>query len=223
MENKRRTNYKFHSIPILVYGVKGEYYCQIPDNWDEYKPAKYDDINFEDLPFHVHCPMTSEGDFTFERKKEAMEAAKDFKSSFKLKAKIWTWEAMEKVINKPNRKINNMEKSFKEIAESVYEKRKAQELESGKWLMELFEKDFAPYLDRLMKAGITWELFATAPFCIRLEIGGNKDYKSVMLHTVSPIGPSPVQWWSNNIYQKEIIPTDEESVAIFIYETLLKP
>lgn len=93
--------YKFKKIPILVSpdGYEGKRYwrCEISDNWEDYKPLKYKDVNFEDLAFHFHLPIYTD-DYLFPTKREAIEAAKYVIENRKLNAKIWSWLTIERMI-----------------------------------------------------------------------------------------------------------------------------
>jgi len=83
-------------IPIIISkwndnGVKG-WRAEIADNYENYKPKKYEDINFEDLSFHFKHPVdVHEKDYlVFNRKKDALECARYVnKSVLNAKAKIW--------------------------------------------------------------------------------------------------------------------------------------
>lgn len=91
----------FRKIPIIITGVtctkKGRmtnWTVEIADSYENYKPSKFEDINFEDLSHHFIFPVTTKSTddypYTFELKKDAVEAA-EYVLFHKLqgKAKIW--------------------------------------------------------------------------------------------------------------------------------------
>lgn len=85
----------FKKIPIVIMkwndGVKG-WRAEIADNYENYKTAKYEDINFEDLSFHFrHNTPTHEDDhLVFYRRKDAVECARYINKQYLAgKAKIW--------------------------------------------------------------------------------------------------------------------------------------
>lgn len=89
------SNRKYHKIPIVIMkwndGAKG-WRAEIADNYENYKPAKYDDINFEDLTFHFqHDIETHPQDyFVFLTRKNAVKCAKYCNETYLGgKAKIW--------------------------------------------------------------------------------------------------------------------------------------
>ena len=86
----------FKKIPIIISkwndnGVKG-WRAEIADNYENYKTAKYEDINFEDLTFRFnHNTETHEKDnLVFYRRKDAVECAKHINKQYlNGKAKLW--------------------------------------------------------------------------------------------------------------------------------------
>ena len=79
---------KFRKIPILISINDNNigYRVAVPDNYENYKPAKFKDINFEDIDFHFkECDNC-----IFDTKKKAGENAM-FVNKFCLqnKGKIW--------------------------------------------------------------------------------------------------------------------------------------
>jgi len=86
----------FKKIPIIISKwndneVKG-WRAEIADNYENYKTAKYEDINFEDLTFHFnHNTETHEKDnLVFYRRKDAVECAKYINKQYlNGKAKLW--------------------------------------------------------------------------------------------------------------------------------------
>ncbi len=88
-------NWLFRKIPILISkykeeGIKG-WRAEITDTYDNYKPLRYNQINFEDIGFHFsHNVSVNEIDqFVFDRKKDAYECARFINKEFlKGKAKI---------------------------------------------------------------------------------------------------------------------------------------
>ena len=86
----------FKKIPIIVSkwnddNVKG-WRAEIADNYENYKTAKYEDINFEDLTFHFHHNTeTHENDnLVFYRRNDAVDCAKYINKTYlNSKAKIW--------------------------------------------------------------------------------------------------------------------------------------
>lgn len=86
---------KYRKIPIVIMkwndGAKG-WRAEIADNYENYKPAKYDDINFEDLGFHFrHDVETHPNDnLVFLTRKDAVKCAKFCNEKYLgSKAKIW--------------------------------------------------------------------------------------------------------------------------------------
>ena len=86
---------KYRKIPIIITkwndGVKG-WRAELPDNYQNYKPARYRQINFEDLNYHFNHRMpVHEGDsLIFSTRKDAVEAAKYCNTRYLGgKAKIW--------------------------------------------------------------------------------------------------------------------------------------
>jgi len=89
---------KFRKIPILIThfndeGAKG-YRAELADNYEDFKTALYEDLNFEDVGFHFHLPSEFEthekDDLVFTRRKYAVSAAKYVNDKFlNNKAKIW--------------------------------------------------------------------------------------------------------------------------------------
>ncbi len=86
---------KFRKIPIVISkwndnGCKG-WRAEIADNYENYKPEKYDNINFEDLSFHFkHSVNTHELDhLVFYTRKDAVKCAKEVMETEKLNGKIW--------------------------------------------------------------------------------------------------------------------------------------
>ena len=86
---------KFRKIPIIIYkdiddGIK-HWRCELPDDYPNYKPKKYNEINFEDLDFHfskgVREPDAYPGYFS--RRKDAVLAAKDVVKNTNFNFKIW--------------------------------------------------------------------------------------------------------------------------------------
>lgn len=87
---------KFRKIPILISkwndGNVSGWRAELPDNWEEWKPATYDKINFEDLSFHFqHGYEThAEDQYVFYTRQCATAAAKYvIKEVLTDKAKIW--------------------------------------------------------------------------------------------------------------------------------------
>ncbi len=86
----------FKKIPILISkwheeNVKG-WRAEIADNYENYKTAKYKDINFEDLSFHFrhNTPTHESDDLLFCRRKDAVECARYVNKQYLAgKAKIW--------------------------------------------------------------------------------------------------------------------------------------
>ena len=86
----------FKKIPILVSkwddgNAKG-WRAEIPDNYENWKTSRYEDINFEDLNFHFqHDIETHEQDqFVFYRKKDAVACARFVNGKYlNGKGKIW--------------------------------------------------------------------------------------------------------------------------------------
>jgi hypothetical protein len=85
----------FLEIPILISkyqegNLKG-WRAEISDNYEDYKPTKSNDVNFEDLTFHFKHPIDTYGDgFMFQYKKEAVECANFCNKKYiNNKAKIW--------------------------------------------------------------------------------------------------------------------------------------
>ena len=86
----------FKKIPIIISkwddnDIKG-WRAEIADNYENYKTAKYEDINFEDLSFHFHhnTETHKKDHLVFYRRKDAVECAKYInKTHLKGKAKIW--------------------------------------------------------------------------------------------------------------------------------------
>lgn len=87
---------KYRKIPMVIskYG-DGEYNgwrAEIPDNYKEFKPACYDDLNFEDLGFHFGFPTERHHNhyYLFKNRKDAVEAAKYVNECYlQGKAKLW--------------------------------------------------------------------------------------------------------------------------------------
>lgn len=86
---------KYRKIPIVIMkwndGAKG-WRAEIADNYENYKPAKYDDINFEDLGFHFRHDIETHpnDDLVFLTRKDAVKAAKFCNEKYLAgKAKIW--------------------------------------------------------------------------------------------------------------------------------------
>jgi hypothetical protein len=72
-------------------GVKG-WRAEIADNYENYKPAIYDDINFEDLTFHFKHDIQThlDDDLIFLKRKDAVNAAKFCNKKYlNNKTKIW--------------------------------------------------------------------------------------------------------------------------------------
>ena len=90
-------NKTFRKIPIIIYkdiddGIK-HWRCELPDDYPNYKPKKYNEINFEDLDFHFHFSKgVGEPDAYpgyFSRRKDAVLAAKDVIKNTNFNFKIW--------------------------------------------------------------------------------------------------------------------------------------
>jgi len=86
---------KYRKIPIVIMkwndGAKG-WRAEIADNYENYKPAKYDDINFEDLGFHFkhYIKTHPNDDLVFLTRNDAVKAAKFCNEKYLGgKAKIW--------------------------------------------------------------------------------------------------------------------------------------
>ena len=86
---------KIRKIPIIISkwndnNCKG-WRAEIADNYKNYKPEKYENINFEDLSFHFkHSVSTHELDhLVFHTRKDAVECAKEIIETEKLNCKIW--------------------------------------------------------------------------------------------------------------------------------------
>ena len=86
---------KYRKIPIVIMkwndGAKG-WIAEIADNYENYKPAKYDDINFEDLGFHFkhYIKTHPNDDLVFLTRNDAVKAAKFCNEKYLGgKAKIW--------------------------------------------------------------------------------------------------------------------------------------
>ena len=76
------TALKYRKIPIVISkcdddDIKG-WRAEIADNYENYKPAPYDKINFEDLTFHFRHDFETHlhDDLVFITRKEAVGAAK---------------------------------------------------------------------------------------------------------------------------------------------------
>jgi len=86
----------FVKIPILISkwsdgNIKG-WRAEVADNYENYKTARYADINFDDLGFHFkHNTLTHEKDeLVFYRRKDAVECANYVNKQYLGgKAKIW--------------------------------------------------------------------------------------------------------------------------------------
>ena len=86
---------KYRKIPIVIMkcndGAKG-WRAEIADNYENYKPAKYDNINFEDLGFHFRHDIETHpnDDLVFLTRKDAVKCAKFCNEKYLGgKAKIW--------------------------------------------------------------------------------------------------------------------------------------
>jgi hypothetical protein len=86
---------KYRKIPIVIMkwndGVKG-WRAEIANNYENYKTAKYDDINFEDLGFHFRHDIETHpnDDLVFLTRKDAVKCAKFCNEKYLGgKAKIW--------------------------------------------------------------------------------------------------------------------------------------
>lgn len=89
------SRFLYRKIPIVITkwndGAKG-WRCEIADNYENYKPAKYDDINFEDLTFHFRhdIPTHPRDNLVFSTRKDAFKAARFCNDKYlDGKAKIW--------------------------------------------------------------------------------------------------------------------------------------
>ena len=86
---------KYRKIPIVIMksnDVAKGWRAEIADNYENYKPAKYDDINFEDLGFHFrHDIETHPNDnLVFLTRKDAVKCAKFCNENYlDGNAKIW--------------------------------------------------------------------------------------------------------------------------------------
>lgn len=85
----------FRKIPIIISkwndnGCKG-WRAEIADNYENYKPEKYDKINFEDLTHHFfHSTQTHEkDDLVFYTRKDAVKCAKEIIEKQNINGKIW--------------------------------------------------------------------------------------------------------------------------------------
>ncbi|MCP9763817.1 hypothetical protein [Lacihabitans soyangensis] len=86
---------KYRKIPIVIMkwndGFKG-WRAEIADSYENYKPLKYDDINFEDLGFHFRHDIETHpnDDLVFSTRKDAVQCAKYCNEKYLGgKAKIW--------------------------------------------------------------------------------------------------------------------------------------
>lgn len=87
---------KLRKIPIIITkyndnNIKG-WRAEIADNYDNYKPDKYDNINFEDLDFHFNHEIEThdKDNLVFNRRKDAVACAKFVNKKYLSgKAKIW--------------------------------------------------------------------------------------------------------------------------------------
>jgi len=87
------TSFLFEEIPILISKSEGAWTCEISDKWEDYKPSKIEDINFEDTLYHFHysVEMFQWPKFAFDTKRDAVEHAKFINARYlSSKAKIWT-------------------------------------------------------------------------------------------------------------------------------------
>jgi len=86
---------KYRKIPIVIMkwndGING-WRAVIADNYENYKPATYDDINFEDLGFHFRHDIETHphDNLVFQTRKDAVACAKFCNEKYLgSKAKIW--------------------------------------------------------------------------------------------------------------------------------------
>jgi hypothetical protein len=86
---------KYRKIPITIMKwndrAKG-WRAEIADNYENYKPAKYYDINFEDLGFHFRHDIKTHpnDDLVFLTRKDAVECAKYINKQYlSNSAKLW--------------------------------------------------------------------------------------------------------------------------------------
>lgn len=88
---------KCHKIPIIItkwYETEG-WRAEIADNYDDFKPAYIDEINFEDLEFHFggsgfERTDEMEDQYVFKYKRDAVQFAKECnKEHLEGRAKIW--------------------------------------------------------------------------------------------------------------------------------------
>ena len=87
---------KYRKIPIVIMkyndGVNSGWRAELADNYKNYKPANYDDINFEDLVFHFKHDIETHpnDDLLFLTRKSAVLCAKYCNDTYlDGKAKIW--------------------------------------------------------------------------------------------------------------------------------------
>jgi len=82
----------FKSVPIIIIPSDENvgYRVEIPDNYMNYKPAKYSDLNFEDLNFHFNL----DDDRYIFTKEEALETAQCVidRGTLAKKCKIWLFK-----------------------------------------------------------------------------------------------------------------------------------
>lgn len=86
---------KYRKVPIIITkwndGNKG-WRAEIADNYVNYKPMSYEEINFEDISFHFdhHTSPHPKDHLMFSTRKDAVKAAKYCNEKYLSgKAKIW--------------------------------------------------------------------------------------------------------------------------------------
>jgi hypothetical protein len=87
---------KYKKIPIIISkyddAVNNGWRAEIADTYQAFKPACYDDLNFEDLLFHFGFPIETHPNdyYLFKKRKDAVEAAKYVNDNYlQGKAKLW--------------------------------------------------------------------------------------------------------------------------------------
>jgi len=81
---------KFNKIPILI--TKDDehigYRVEVPHNYDDYKPAKFEDLEFEDINHHFHLKCGDK--YIFPSRKIAKEEANFVNEKYlKNNGEIW--------------------------------------------------------------------------------------------------------------------------------------
>lgn len=87
---------KLRKIPILITKWNDSHNgwrAEIADNYENYKPIKASEINFEDLSFHFHhneAIHDDDDDLLFSKKKDAVACAKYVNKTYlNNKGKVW--------------------------------------------------------------------------------------------------------------------------------------